>query len=88
MTTELQEHEAVLNITINGMNGDFVDPIPFDAPDDDIKLWATEAIRVGEVPGIEAMDYPDFIDFVVDRFNSNDAQPARVFLRPKTPFGI
>jgi len=83
----MEAHEARLNITVNGMNGDLLDPVMFDATDDDIKNWATEAVSNGDVPGIEAVPNVDFTDFVVDRFTANDEQPNRIFIRPKTPFG-
>ena len=79
--------DALLNITVNGQNGSLKDSVSFDAPDADLKAWATETIRNGGVPGIEADPNVDFHDFVVDRFAEKDGLPARLFLRPKTPFG-
>jgi hypothetical protein len=78
--------EAKLNITYSGQNGDLKDPISFDASDEDIKGWAVEAVRSGSVPGIDAQE-ADFTDFVVDRFSAKEDLPARVLIRPKTPFG-
>lgn len=84
----METHEASLNITVNGMNGDLPDPVAFDAPDADIKEWATEAVGNGSVPGIEAVPGVDFTDFVVDRFSANEERPNRLMIRPKTPFGV
>ena len=78
---------AKLNITWAGSNGDLPDPVPYDASDDDIKQMAAEAVMSG-VPGIEQSDSVDFTDFVVDRFPASDEiDYARIFIRPKTPFG-
>jgi hypothetical protein len=85
---EMNDNEAMLNITYNGMNGDLRDPVHFDATDAEIKAWATEAVRNGDVVGIDADPNVDFTDFVVDRFAAKDDLPARTSLRPKTPFGL
>ena len=79
--------DAMLNITVNGMNGDLRDPVDFEASDADIKRWATEAVQTGYVSGIDAASV-DFTDFVVDRFAEKDGLPCRISLRPKTPFGL
>lgn len=83
----MEANEARLNITFSGENGDLPDPVSFDSTDGDIKEWATEAVRNGDVPGIPAAADADFTDFVVDRFGAKEDQPNRIFLRPKTPFG-
>jgi len=84
----MEANEARLNITYAGENGDLADPVHFDAPDGDIKGWATEAVANGSVPGIPAAADPDFTDFVVDRFAANAERPyALIQVRPKTPFG-
>jgi hypothetical protein len=84
----IEAHEATLNITWQGQNGDLPDPVAFDASDADVKHWATEAVQQG-VPGIGADQGADFGDFVVDRFAASQEIPwNRIFLRPKTPFGI
>jgi hypothetical protein len=82
-------HEARLNITYGGQNGDLPDPIARDASDGDIKQWAQEAVRGGHVPGIRADRTVSFAAFVVDRFPPNDQRPYHtIFLRPKTEFGV
>jgi len=84
----LQPHEARLNITWSGTNGDLPDPVPFDAAEARIKEWATEAVTNGSVPGITADEAVNFGDFIVDRFPATDDRPFNaLFLRPKTPFG-
>ncbi|MCB9745024.1 MAG: hypothetical protein H6741_08305 [Alphaproteobacteria bacterium] len=80
-------HEARLNITLHGQNGDLVDPVPFGASDAELRRWAAEAVRSGSVPGVSAQR-ASFADFIVDRFPASDAVPFhRIFLRPSTPFG-
>lgn len=84
----LRAHEARLNITWNGQNGDLVDPVPFDATDAELKAMAFEAVRGGSIPGIRADRFIDLDGFVVDRFTATAETPYnRVFVRPKTPFG-
>jgi len=79
---------ARLNITWGGANGFLMDPIPYDASDVDIRAMAQEALRNGDIPGIPADQTATLDDFVVDRFNAIEDVPyARVFVRPKTPFG-
>ena len=79
---------AKLNITFNGLQGDLPDPVPYDATDADLKQIATEAVRDGYVPGIDASPDASFVDFVVDRYPArDDIQFNRLSLRPKTPFG-
>ena len=81
------EPNARLNVTFSGSNGDYPDPVDFDANDGDLKQVATEAIRTGYIPGIPADANVDLTDFVVDRFPATDGLPARCLIRPKTPFG-
>lgn len=79
---------ARLNVTWNGANGFLVDPVPYDASDVDLRAMAQESLRNGDIPGITADQAANLGDFVVDRFPATDDVPyARVFIRPKTPFG-
>ena len=62
-------HEARVNITWNGQNGDLLEPVPFTASDHQLKEWAREALVGGSIPGetkvasvaiyefVEIMDY-------------------------------
>ena len=76
-------HAARLNVTWSGSNGDLTDPVPYDASDDDLKQMAN-----GDIPGIAADETVNLNDFIVDRFPATDEiDHARVFIRPKTPFG-
>lgn len=80
---------ARLNVTFSGSNGDLPDPVLVDATDDQIRHQATEALIAGSIPGIPASPRADLSDFVVDRFNATPEIPfSRVFVRPKTPFGL
>jgi hypothetical protein len=82
------DHEARVNITYAGNNGDLPDPVNLDANDGDIKQWVTEAVRGGGVPGIPATPAADFRDFVIDRFPPTEARAYNLIsIRPKTPFG-
>lgn len=84
----LPVNAARLNITWAGQNGDLPDPIPYDATEGDIKAMAAEAVQTGYIPGIIADRNVNFVDFIVERYNATEEIPfARVFLRPKTPFG-
>lgn len=84
----IPENMARLNITFNGEQGDLPDPVNYDMTDGDLKQVATEAVRAGGVPGIDAAPDADFTDFVIDRFAAKDDVPLnRLMLRPKTPFG-
>jgi hypothetical protein len=84
----LPANAARLNITWDGQNGELPDAVPYDATDGDLKQMATEAVANGDVPGIRAAANVDLTDFVLDRYNATDEIPyARVFIRPKVPFG-
>jgi len=83
----IQEHEAVLQITVNGEQGELPDPVHFDSGDGDIKAWATEAVRAGGIPGITPDPMADFSAYTVDRFPARDGKCNRLSLRPKVPFG-
>ena len=85
---ELVPTMAKLTITYGGLQGDLPDPMSFDMSDADIKRVATESVRDGYVPGIDATPNVDFTDFVVDRVPARADVPFnRLSLRPKTPFG-
>lgn len=94
MSTELTEFvslnddEATLNITWAGQNGNLLDPVPFQASITELKSWASEAIRNGDIPGIQSDNNVDLSDFIVDRFPASTEKPYNsLFIRPKTPFG-
>jgi hypothetical protein len=78
---------ARVNVTWQGQNGDLPDPVLLDATDAEVLGWVTEAVQTGGIPGIRVDAGADFEGFVVDRFTADDAHPARLFVRPKTPFG-
>lgn len=85
---EIPVDAARLNVTWNGANGDLPDPVPFDATDGDLKQMAAESIQHGYIPGIPADAGVNLNDFIVDRFNATaEIEHARIFIRPKTPFG-
>jgi hypothetical protein len=85
---QIPEGMARLNVTWAGSNGDLPDPVPYDATNDELKHMAAESVLSGYIPGIPADAGVDLTDFVVDRFTASaDVPYARVFIRPKTPFG-
>jgi hypothetical protein len=79
--------EAIVNVTWAGNNGDLRDPVSFDATDEEIRTWVTEAVRTGGVINIQQDPNADFTDFVIDRFAATEETPCRLFIRPKVPFG-
>jgi len=80
------ERMAVLTVALDGELGESPDTIPFDASDEEIKRWATEAISGGTIPGIDAQEV-DFTNYTVRRLPAKDGLPDRVFVRPKTEVG-
>lgn len=80
--------EARVNITYGGINSDLVQTVNYDAPDDDIRGWVTEALTTGSIPGFPSYDSVDLTHFVLDRFPATAERPhPLILLRPKTPFG-
>ncbi len=81
-------NQARLNVTWAGQNGDYPDPVSYDANDGDVRQFASEGIRTGYIPGIAGDATVDLKDFVVERFNATQEVPYnRIVVRPKTPFG-
>jgi len=83
----ISEPNARLNVTINGQNGDYPDPVSYDMDDPNIRAIVTEAVRSGYIPGIDADAGVNLESFVVDRFPATEELPPRLMVRPKTPFG-
>lgn len=83
----MEAHEARVNVTWAGQNGDLPDPVSYDSTDGDVLQMATEAISGGGIPGIEADHNVNLRDFVVDRYPDKDGTGNRIMIRPKTPFG-
>ena len=89
VNVQIGANEAIVNVTWAGNNGDLRDPVSFDATDEQIRAWVTEAVRTGGVANIAADPNADFTDFVIDRFATTEETPwSRLMLRPKTPFGL
>lgn len=80
------QRDAVLIITVEGEMGEASSPIPYDAPESDIKRWASEIVSSGEVSALTPRTV-DFSDYVVDRIPARGDQPDRIQVRPKTSFG-
>jgi hypothetical protein len=88
LQTVIQPHEARVNITFGGNNGDLPDPVRADASDQEIRTWVSEALRSGTVPGLPAADDPDLDGFVVERNAPTDVRPYQLIqVRPKTAYG-
>ena len=79
---------TVLNITYQGLSADYDLGIDYATTDADIRRIAVEVVRSGGVRGLHIADLPTdaFTHFVVDRLRSADGE-ARIYLRPKVPFG-
>ncbi len=85
---ELLANEAILNVTWANNNGDLKDPVSFDATEEEIRTWATEAVRNGGVSNIAIDRNVDFTDFIIERYAATEETPFnRIFLRPKANFG-
>lgn len=78
---------AILNITYNGLSVDYTARIADNMRDGDIRRTAIELIRSGQLRGLHIAHLPEdaFRDYVVDRLST--AGGARIYLRPKVPFG-
>jgi hypothetical protein len=80
-----EERMAVLIVALEGELGESLDLVPYNAPEDDIRRWATEAIS-GGLPGIDAQEV-DLTSFKVRRLPAKGGLPDRVMVRPKTEVG-
>lgn len=84
----IAQNEAIVNITFAGSNGDLKDPVLFDATDEEIKTWATEAVRNGGVSNVPANPNANFEGYVIEKYSATEeVDYNRIFLRPKTTFG-
>lgn len=81
--------EARVNITFAGQNGELPDPVPYDANEEQIRGWVTEALRTGGVPGITRDEAADISNYVVEKFDAVESMPLnRISVRPKTGYGF
>jgi len=80
------ERMAVLIVALDGELGESPDLVPFDASDEDVKRWATEAVAGGSIPGVDAQQI-DFTNYKVRRLDAKDGLPDRLMVRPKTEVG-
>ena len=88
MNMDLRPHEARVNITWRGQNGELIDTVRWDSTNHDVIGWVTEAVRTGDVPGIDPDARADFRDYLVDRFGPTAHRPYNLIqVRPPTPFG-
>ena len=65
--------QATLNVTWAGNNGDLPDAVSYDSSDADLKQVASEAIRTGYIPGVDAD--PRVVDFRTALQVVNGAHP-------------
>jgi hypothetical protein len=79
---------AVLNITYNGYSSDYPLDLDYALTDADVRRLAVEVVRSGGVRGMQLADLPAhaFDHYVIDRFTTPRGG-ARIYLRPKVPFG-
>ena len=89
----IQAHEARVNVTHLGSNGELPDPVPYNSTDAEIRQWISEAIRTGSIPGIAADPTVDLSNYMVDKFDApvNPVAGQRDYnlltLRPKVAYG-
>ncbi len=84
----LAADQARVNVTWDNQNGDLPDPVPLDATDAQVRAWATEAVRSGNVPGVREDVRADLTDFMIDRCDPTETRPwSLLMIRPKTAFG-
>jgi hypothetical protein len=80
--------QARINLTFNGLNADLLDPVNRDLTDMQVRTLVSEALRAGNIPGMEPNSNEDFSDFIIDRFSPTETRPwSLLVVRPKTPFG-
>lgn len=84
-STPQDDTMVVLNVTYNGENGDFYEPINRDLTDREVKDLVVQGLREGRVRGVEAVPNADIGDFVVDRYLN--AEVPKIMVRPKVTFG-
>lgn len=76
---------VLINITYQGQSGNYLVDMDPGVDDNAIKNICEEAVRTGEVPGIDpSIPRGAFRNFVIDRFQGNQ---VRFVVRPKVPFG-
>ncbi len=79
---------ARLNVTYNNQQGELPDPVSYTTREEDIRSMAEEALRNGDIVGIDRDADASLTDFVVERFGARDDIPYhRISVRPKTAFG-
>lgn len=79
---------AILNITYNGLSVDYPFAVDNHVSDTDVRRIAVEVVRSGEIDGLQIANLAPntFDNYVVDRLGSAKGN-ARIYLRPKVPFG-
>ena len=80
-----EERMAVLVVALDGELGESPDLVPYDAPEEDVRRWAKEAV-LGGLPGITPQVI-DFASYTVRRLPAKDGLPDRVMVRHKTEVG-
>ena len=77
---------VLINMTYSGRSGNYLANINEGLDDASIRRICEEAVRAGEVPGMQAaIPVNAFQNFVIDRFHGNEG--VRFVVRPKVPFG-
>lgn len=77
---------VLMNVTYNGLSGNYFTKLPAGINDHGIRRVVEEAVRAGEVPGLpQNIPGNAFADHVIDRVD--DVNQARYIVRPKVPFG-
>ena len=71
--TQRAEPNAVLNVTWHRQNGSLPDPVFADLTKEEALHMATEAVRTGSIPGIDADPDVDLEGFEIDRIPAHPA---------------
>ena len=87
----IEQHDPALNSVIT-LNADAALAAAHEADqavtNGDVLGWVTEAVRAGDVPGIQPDARADFRDHLIDRFGPTQHRPYNLIqVRPPTPFG-
>jgi hypothetical protein len=81
------EGEASVEVTYANQHGNLSDPVSWDATPEDVVRMAQEALRGGDINGVDADPGADLSGYKVDRVPAKGDKPNRLFVRPKTEFG-
>jgi hypothetical protein len=84
----MEEGRARVVVTYAGQTGDLADTVSTTTAHGALRSMAQEALRAGDIRGIQAIPDADLSDFVVDISRATPERPHDLMiLRPKVAFG-